>query len=129
MRGRFPFRHLLYLSHCLLKYLWLPNLTFICRFISDLKISALCLIAPMLHLLCLRFLLPHPLFQRLMIYLLLYEEVNVLVLNTRLLIFCPILVFLSVYILLLILCPLSLFLPLISKLNLLLDGNMLRMRK
>ena len=106
-----------------------PQLTLLCRFISDPKIGVLYLIAPILHLLCQRFLLPHPLFLRLMIYLLLYDEVNVLVLNTQLLIFCLIIVFHLVYILLLVLCPLSLFIPLISRLYLCLDGNMLWMRK
>jgi hypothetical protein len=132
VRGRVPFRLLLFQFLCFLllhKYLWLPHLTLLCRFINDLKIGAFYLIAPILHLLCQRFLLPHPLFLRLMIYLLLYDEVNVLVLNTQLLIFCLIIVFHLVYILLLVLCPLSLFLPLISRLYLCLDGNMLWMRK
>ena len=102
VRGRGHFCLLLFQFLCLLlllKYLWLPHLTLLCRFISDLKINALYLIAPILHLLCSRFLLPHPLFPRLMIYLLLYEEVDVLVLNTQLLILCLIIVFHLVYIL------------------------------
>ena len=131
VRGRVPFCLLLFqfLWFLLRKYLWLPHLTLLCRFISDLKIGTLYLIALILHLLCQRFPLPHPLFLRLMIYLLLYDEVNVLVLNTQLLIFCLIIVFHLVYILLLVLCHLSLFLPLISRLYLRLDGNMLWMRK
>ena len=132
IRGRVPFRLLFFQFLCFLhlrKYLWLPHLTLLCKFISDLKIGALYLIAPILHLLCQRFLLPHPLFLRLMIYLLLYDEVNVLVLNTQLLIFCLIIVFHLVYILLLVLCPLSLFLPLISRPYLRLDENVQWMRK
>lgn len=54
-----------------LQDLWLPTLILPCRFISDLEIGMLYLMAPMLHLLRLRFWLHLFPFQRLMIYQLL----------------------------------------------------------
>jgi hypothetical protein len=85
---RYPY-HL----HLLLWSLRLPNLILLCKFIDNLEIGALLLIAPLLHLLCLRFLLLDtdylPIVLRRGLYL--YS-------NTLLLFFCHIIVFNLVYV-------------------------------
>jgi hypothetical protein len=125
-----PSPHLV--SVCLLllfHYLYLPFLILHCKFIDDLEIGALLRLVPTLHLLRLRS-LPHPPpLQILMIYLLPYDEVSVLILNTLLLILFPIIVFPLACVHLRVPYPLYLFLPLISSLWIHLDGSMLWMRK
>ena len=87
------------------------------------------LISSLLHLLCLMSLLHPPLFRTLMIWLFLYDEINVLVLNILLLFFFfPIIMFHFVFISLLVPCPLSIF-PHLWVGCLHLDGNLLWVRK
>jgi hypothetical protein len=113
----------------LFRYLYLPFQILYHKFIDDLEIDVLLHTTPTLHLLCLKSLLHPPLLWILNIYLLPYDEVSVLVLNTLLLLLFPTIVFRLACIHLHVPYPRSLFLPLLSKLWHHVDGSMPWMRK
>ena len=132
VRGSLSFHLLLllFLFPCLFTpHLRLLCLILICRFISAPEFARLFLMARLQPLLHLRFLLFLSLFQLLMIYPLLYVEVNVLVLDTLLLNLYLMIVLHFLSIPLFVLCLLCLHPLRITRLYPRLVGSMLWMRK